>query len=138
MPKPSIFRLVHLPPDLASQMRDSVDEAFQSLGSATAELVLHYARLKHHVNVSELPEGIEELDKALKEMLGTGSRIVVNNCAQILSRRLGKDIQAKTNKLADVFRQVLKVYRIKPAGIEQEIPALLDDEEENALQETDI
>ena len=138
MPKPSIFRLVHLPPDLAQQLKESVDEAFQSLGSATAELVLHYARQKHHVNMSQLPEGIEELDKALKEMLGTGSRIVVNNCAQILSRRLGKDIQARSNKLTDVFRQVLKVYRIKPAGIEQEIPSLLGDEEEDPLQQTEF
>ncbi len=134
---------MHLPPDLAQQMKDSVDEAFQSLGGATAELVLHYVRERHHVDLTKLPEGIEELDKALKEILGSGSsRIVVNKCAEILSRRLGKNIEAKTNKLADVFRQAMKVYRKpKPAVKETDIPSLLGGEEgieEGLLGETDL
>ena len=111
----SMFRLVHLPPDLAAQLRESVDEAFQSLGSATAELILHYARRKHNVNVKELPVGIEELDNALKEVLGTGRRMVVNNCAEILSRRLGKDIRTKTEKFSDMFKQVVEIYRRRAA-----------------------
>ena len=102
----SLFRLVHLPPDLARQLRDSVEEAFQSLGGATAELILHYARTRHKVNLKELPQGIEELDRALGEILGSGRRMVVNHCAEILSRRLGKDVRAKTDKLSDIFRQV--------------------------------
>ncbi|HEX9612360.1 MAG TPA: hypothetical protein VGA05_01975, partial [Candidatus Bathyarchaeia archaeon] len=60
------------------QLKDSVEEAFQSLGGATAELILHYARRRHHVDMSKLPDGIEELDKALGEILGTGRRMVVN------------------------------------------------------------
>ncbi|HEX4921629.1 MAG TPA: hypothetical protein VFV92_12925, partial [Candidatus Bathyarchaeia archaeon] len=64
----NLFRLVHLPPDLAQQLRDSVEEAFQGLGGATAELILHYARRSHNVNVKELPIGIDELDNALKEV----------------------------------------------------------------------
>src|SRR5215470_13093302 len=95
----NLFRLVHLPPDLARQLRDSVDEAFQSLGGATAELILHYARRRHNVDMKELPAGIDELDSALKEILGSGRRMVVNHCAEILSRRLGKDINVKTEKL---------------------------------------
>lgn len=106
----NLFRLVHLPPDLAQQLRDSVEEAFQGLGGATAELILHYARRQHNVNVKELPLGIEELDTALKEILGGGRKMVVNHCAEILSRRLGKDVKVKTEKLSDVFRQVVKIY----------------------------
>ena len=106
----NLFRLVHLPPDLAQQLRDSVEEAFSSLGGATAELILHYARRSHNVNVKDLPLGIEELDAALKDILGTGRRMVVNHCAEILSRRLGKDVKVKTEKLADVFRMVVKIY----------------------------
>ena len=64
MSERNLFRLVHLPPDLAKQLRDSVDEAFQSLGGATAELILHYARRRHNVDVKELPLGIDELDNA--------------------------------------------------------------------------
>lgn len=106
---------MHLPPDLARQLRDSVDEAFQSLGGATAELILHYARKRHNVNVKELPVGIDELDNALKEILGTGRRMVVNHCAEILSRRLGKDINVKSEKLSDIFKQVSKIYQRRAA-----------------------
>ena len=111
----NLFRLVHLPPDLARQLRESVDEAFQSLGSATAELILHYARRVHHVNMKELPTGIEELDNALKEVLGSGRRMVVNHCAEILSRRLGKDVRTKSEKLSDMFKQVAEIYRRRAA-----------------------
>jgi len=91
--------------------------------------------------MKDLPRGIDELDKALKEMLGTGRRIVVNHCAEILSRRIGKDIQARTDKLSDVFRQVLKVYRNKPAKPEEEVTSLMGDfenEEESLLSQTEI
>jgi hypothetical protein len=115
LPDQNLFRLVHLPPDLAKQLRDSVDEAFQSLGGATAELILHYARRRHNVNVKELPLGIDELDNALKEILGSGRRLVVNHCAEILSRRLGKDIRPKSEKLSDIFRQVAKIYQKRAA-----------------------
>lgn len=110
-----MFRLIHLPPDLAKQLRDSVDEAFQSLGGATAELILHYARRRHNVDMKELPVGIDELDSALKEILGTGRRMVVNNCVEILSRRLGKDLNVKSEKLSDIFRQVAKIYQRRAA-----------------------
>ena len=112
---PNLFRLVRLPPDLAQHLRDTVEEAFQSLGGATAELILHYARTRHSVDLRELPLGIEELDNALKEILGTGRRMVVNHCAEILSRRLGKDIRAKTEKLSVMFQQVARIYGKKAA-----------------------
>ena len=70
MSQRGLFRLVHLPPDLARQLKDSVEEAFQGLGGATAELILHYARRRHHVDMNKLPDGIEELDNALSEKNG--------------------------------------------------------------------
>lgn len=122
----SLFRLVHLPPDLAQQLRDSVEEAFQGLGGATAELILHYARRTHNVNLKELPLGIEELDNALKDILGSGRRMVVNHCAEILSRRLGKDVKVKTEKLSDVFRQVVKIYE-KRGPVKEDNTSLFGD-----------
>ena len=141
MPSRSLFRLLHVPPDLAAQLRESVDEAFQSLGGTTAELLLHYARQRHHVNMKDLPRAIDELDKALKEMLGTGRRLVVDQCAEILSRRLGKNIQARTDRLSDVFRQVLKVYRATPSKPEEEVTSLMGDfenQEESLISQTEI
>ena len=120
MSQRGLFRLVHLPPDLATQLKDSVEEAFQSLGGATAELILHYARRRHHVDMNKLPDGIEELDKALGEILGTGRRMVVNHCAEILTRRLGKEVRARSDKLSDVFRQVAKIYQKRAAVKEDE------------------
>jgi len=119
MSQRGLLRLVHLPPDLAMQLKDSVEEAFQSLGSATAELILHYARRRHQVDMSKLPDGIEELDKALSEILGTGRRMVVNHCSEILTRRLGKEVRVKSDKLSDVFRQVAKIYQ-KRAAVQQD------------------
>jgi len=115
MSDPGLFRRVHLPPDLAKQLQDSVDEAFQSLGSTTAELILYYARRRHNVDMKKLPVGIDELDNALSEILGPGRRMVVNHCSEILSRRLGKDIQVKSEKLSELFRQVAKIYQRRAA-----------------------
>jgi uncharacterized protein YacL (UPF0231 family) len=61
--------------------------------------------------MNKLPDGIEELDNALSEILGTGRRMVVNHCAEILTRRLGKEVRPKSDKLSDVFRQVAKIYQ---------------------------
>jgi hypothetical protein len=112
------------------QLKDSVEEAFQSLGSATAELILHYARRRHHVDMSKLPDGIEELDKALGEILGAGRRMVVNHCSEILTRRLGKEVRAKSDKLSDVFRQVAKIYQ-KRASVQEDETTIFGREEKS-------
>jgi hypothetical protein len=112
------------------QLKDSVEEAFQSLGGATAELILHYARRRHHVDMSKLPDGIEELDKALGEILGTGRRMVVNHCSEILTRRLGKEVRAKSDKLSDVFRQVVKIYQ-KRAAVQEDETTIFGSEEKS-------
>lgn len=109
MSRQDMLRFVHLPPDLAKQVKDSVEEAFLSLGGATAELILHYAKSRHDVEIDKLPDGIEELDNALKEILGTGRRMVVNHCSQILTRRLGKEVHTESDKLSDIFRQVAQI-----------------------------
>ncbi len=130
MSQRGLFRLVHLPPDLARQLKDSVEEAFQGLGGATAELILHYARRRHHVDMNKLPDGIEELDNALSEILGTGRRMVVNHCAEILTRRLGKEIRPKSDKLSDVFRQVAKIYQ-KRASIREDETTIFEKAEKS-------
>src|SRR2546421_12982968 len=105
MSQRGLFRLVHLPPDLAMQLKDSVEEAFQNLGGATAELILHYARWRHHVDMNKLPDGIEELAKALAEILGTGSRTVETHCSEIVKGRLAKAIRPKPDQLSAPFRK---------------------------------
>jgi hypothetical protein len=140
MSQRGLFRLVHLPPDLARQLKDSVEEAFQGLGGATAELILHYARRRHGVDMNKLPDGIEELDNALNEILGTGRRMVVNHCAEILTRSLGKEIRAKSDKLSDIFRQVARIYQKRASIQEDEITIFRKEEssEDTLLQGNDV
>jgi len=72
-------------------------------------LIAYYARSRHDVSVDELPVGVEELDKALAEVLGPARKLVVNQCAGILNKRLGVEVPAQTEKLSDLFRQVEKL-----------------------------
>jgi hypothetical protein len=110
MSGPNNLPLVKLPTDLANQLKAAVEETFKSLGNEAAVLIAYYARGRHSVTFSELPVGIEELDKALAEILGPARRMVVNQCAGILNKRLGVEIPAKTEKLSDLFQQVEKMY----------------------------
>jgi hypothetical protein len=111
MSNPDILRLVKLPPDLASELKGAVEEAFKSLGNEAAVLIAYYARSRHNIAFNDLPVGIEELDNALAEILGPARRMVVNQCAEILNKRLGVETPVRTEKLSDLFRQVAKQYQ---------------------------
>lgn len=111
MSNPNILWPVRLPSDLANQLKGAVDEALKSLGNEAAVLIAYYARSRHNVAFNELPIGIEELDNALAEILGPARRMVVNQCAGILNKRLGVELPAGTEKLSDLFRQVEKQYQ---------------------------
>ncbi len=106
--------LIKLPTDLANQLKGAVEEAFKSLGNEAAVLITYYARARHNVTFNELPVGIEDLDKALAEILGPAQKMVVNQCAGILNKKLGVEISPRTEKLSDVFRQVEKMYNRSP------------------------
>lgn len=101
-------------------------EAFSILGDSTAELILYFARERYRVDPQSLPQGIDDLDRALKEILGTGTRQVVNQCASILSMRLGREIRPTSGRLSDLFRQVAKVAREQVASIHPASIPLID------------
>lgn len=121
------LRLVSLPPDLARQMRDSLKEAFSILGDSTAELILYFTRERYRVDPQSLPQGIDDLDRALKEILGTGTRQVVNQCAITLSMRLGREIRPTSDRLSDLFRQVAKGAREQSFPIRPTSISLIDE-----------
>ena len=123
MSNPNILWPVKLPSDLASQLKGAVDEALKSLGNEAAVLIAYYARSRHNVAFNELPVGIEELDNALAEILGPARRMVVNQCAAILNKKLGVELPAGTEKLSDLFRQVEKQYQRTPRA---NIPEVLE------------
>lgn len=111
MSNPDLLRLVKLPPDLARELKGAVEEAFKSIGNEAAVLIAYYARSRHNVAFNELPIGVEELDSALGEIFGPARRMVVNQCAEILNKRLGVQLTPRTEKLSDLFRQVEKQYQ---------------------------
>jgi hypothetical protein len=110
MSGPNSLPPIKLPTDLANQLKAAVEETFRSLGNEAAVLIAYYARARHNIGFNELPIGIEELDKALAEILGPARRMVVNQCAGILNKKLGVEIPARTEKLSDLFQQVEKMY----------------------------
>ncbi|MBO0888042.1 hypothetical protein J2P12_02980 [Candidatus Bathyarchaeota archaeon] len=102
---------VQLPPKVAAQLKSAVEDAFKSLGNEAAVLIMYYARSRHNVDMNDLPSSIEELDGVLTEVLGSARRMVVSQCATILSQRLGVDLPIRTEKLSDIFRQVARQYQ---------------------------
>ena len=111
MSNPNILWPVKLPSDVATQLKGAIDEALKSLGNEAAVLIAYYARSRHNVAFNELPIGIEELDNALAEILGPARRMVVNQCAGILNKKLGVELPAGTEKLSDLFHQVEKQFQ---------------------------
>jgi hypothetical protein len=128
------IRQVQLPPQVASQLRGAVEEALKSLGNEAAVLIMYYAKSRHEVEFDDLPSGVEELDGALTEVLGGARRMVVNQCAGILSKRLGIEVAARTEKLSDIFRQVSRLYQDKMTSQNTDLLHVdLDDAEETTV-----
>jgi len=117
-------------------MRDSLKEAFGILGDSTAQLILYFARENYDVDLQRLPRGIDDLDRALEEILGTGTRQVVNQCARILTRRLGREIRPASDRLSDLFRQVAKGAREQASSIHPTSLSLLG--ETSVLEESSL
>ncbi len=76
------------------------------MGKTVAETIYRYARLKKHLKPSNLLEELDKLDKALKQLFGSGARVLVDYCALRLSWKLNKAIQPNSDSLSDLFRQI--------------------------------
>ncbi|HEV2118641.1 MAG TPA: hypothetical protein VGS11_00825 [Candidatus Bathyarchaeia archaeon] len=96
---------------LARDFRESVAYSVGILGDQVANLFYYHARQNYNVDPSQLPQGVEKFDQALRSLLGSGAFMVVRECAKRLAAVLGVRIEPFPNSLASLYRKVSENYR---------------------------
>ena len=92
--------------DVCRLVRESFDEALNTLGISVASAIYYAALKQHSVRLVDIPQKAELFDKTLKQLLGRGSGDLVARCARILARRLGWDSTSSPNTLSELFSTV--------------------------------
>ena len=96
---------------LARDFRESVAYSVGILGDQVANLFYYHARQSYNVDPSQLPQGVDRFDQALRSLLGSGAIVVVRECAKRLSAILGVRIEPLPDNLASLYRKVSESYR---------------------------
>ena len=91
---------------LARDFRESVAYSVGILGDKVANLFYYHARKNYGVDPSQLPQGIDKFDQALRSLIGGGAAIVVRECAKRLAPVLGLRIEHFLDNLASLYRKV--------------------------------
>lgn len=68
---------------------EAVDDGLLALGQIPRETVYHVIHTTHGVRREEIPEKLENFQKALREIFGTGTRVIERLIAKNLYKRLG-------------------------------------------------
>ncbi len=98
---------------LARDFRESVAYSVGILGDHVANLFYYHARQNYKVDPSQLPQGVEKFDQALRSLLGSGAVVVVRECAKRLSAVLGVRIEPFPDNLTTLYRKVSESYRLE-------------------------
>ena len=98
---------------LARDFRESVAYSVGILGDQVANLFYYHARQNYSVDPSQLPQGVEKFDQALRSLLGSGATVVVRECAKRLSAILGMRIEPYPDSLTTLYRKVSESYRLE-------------------------
>ncbi len=98
---------------LARDFRESVAYSISILGDQTASLFYYHARQNYNVDPSQLPQGVEKFDQALRSLLRSGAMVVVRECAKRLSAVLGVRIEPFPDNLTSLYRKVSESYRLE-------------------------
>ncbi|HZY47614.1 MAG TPA: hypothetical protein VFE96_07445 [Candidatus Bathyarchaeia archaeon] len=96
---------------LARDFRESVAHSVGILGNSVASLILYHAQRSFDVDLSQLPQGVERFDRALRDLLGSSAIVVVRECAKRLSAVLGMRIEPLPDSLTLLYRRVAEGYR---------------------------
>jgi hypothetical protein len=92
---------------LARDFRESVAYSVGILGDQVANLFYYHARQNYSADPSQLPQGLDKFDQALRSLLGSGATVIVRECAKRLAAVLGVKLEPFPDNLASVY---LKVY----------------------------
>jgi hypothetical protein len=98
---------------LARDFRESVAYSVGILGDQVANLFYYHARQNYGVDPSELPQGVDKFDQALRSLLGPGAIIVVRECAKRFAAVLGIRIGPFPDNLASLYRRVSESSRLE-------------------------
>jgi hypothetical protein len=96
---------------LARDFRESVAYSVGILGEQVANLFYYHARHNYDVDPSQLPQGLDKFDQALRSLLGGGATVVVRECAKRLAAVLGIKIEPLPDNLASLYLKVYESYR---------------------------
>lgn len=91
---------------LARDFRESVAYSVGILGDQVANLFYYHARQNYGVDPSQLPQGVDKFDQALRSLLGSGATVVVRECAKRLAAVLGVRIEPFPDNLTSLYRKV--------------------------------
>jgi hypothetical protein len=96
---------------LARDFRESVAYSVGILGDQVANLFYYHARHNYDVDPSQLPQGIDRFDQALRSLLGSGAVVVVRECAKRLAAVSGVRIEPFPDNLVSLYLKVYEAYR---------------------------
>lgn len=108
---------------LARDFRESVALSVGILGDQVANLFYYHAREHYNVDPSQLPQGVEKFDQALRSLLGSGASLIVRECAKRLSAILGVPIEPFPDNLTSLYRKVSESYRLEKWAFPHELTA---------------
>jgi hypothetical protein len=108
---------------LARDFRESVAYSVGILGDQVANLFYYHARQNYDVDPSQLPQGLDRFDQALRSLLGGGAAVVVRECAKRLASVLGVAIEPFPDSLASLYLKVYQSCRLQKWAFSHELVA---------------
>jgi hypothetical protein len=96
---------------LARDFRESVGYSVGILGDQVANLFYYHTREHYNIELSQLPQGVEKFDQALRSLMGNGATVVVRECAKRLGAVIGIRMEPLPDSLASLYKKASESYR---------------------------
>lgn len=78
---------------------EAVDEGLSYLGKSAKQNVYHHLKHYYGIKEKEIPEKIEEFEKALNDIFGPGSKILQIKIMEKLHQKVKREIKIPNNEL---------------------------------------
>ena len=101
---------------VARDFRESVAYSAGIFGDQVANLFYYHARQNYSVDPSQLPQGVDKFDQALRSLLGTGAIVVVRECAKRLAAVLGVRIERSPDNMSSLYQESLRELQAREVG----------------------
>lgn len=108
---------------IARDFRESVAYSVGILGEQVANLFYYHARHNYDVKPSQLPQGLDKFDQALRSLLGGGAAVVVRECAKRLAAILGVKVEPFPDNLTSLYLKIYESSRLRDRASSHELVA---------------